>query len=145
MNSVQIEIKTARQEQIIRAFWENLINTRDIARWQALASPDIIFVGSLSSREWKGYDGIAEYAPLMFNRFENFHLKLGAIITEGEKSVVMLTFSGRNTAGLFGNPPCGKQVTYDAVGITTIKQDKIVDVRVTGNVIQILEQIGQTV
>ena len=133
------------QEQIIRNFWDNLINKRNPQVWKALCSPDITFQGSLSTRIWKGYDGIVEYAPLMFNRFDDFSITVGDILTDGNKSAVTLTFSGLNTAGLFGSPPCGKRVTYNAVGIMTVENDLIKEVRVTGNVIQILEQMGHEV
>jgi predicted ester cyclase len=132
------------QEELIRTFWESLINKRD-NQWQQLVSPDITFVGSLSSRKWIGIEGIIEYSPLMFARFENFGIKLGEIITQGNKSVIMVTFGGRNTAGLFGNPPCGKQVNYEAVAVITVNNGKITEVKVTGNVIQILEQVGQQI
>ena len=132
------------QEQLIRAFWDSLINKRD-AEWQSLASPEITFQGSLASRLWTGFDGIIEYSPLMFARFDDFGVKVGDIFSEGNRSCVTLTFSGRNTAGLFGNPPCGKKVTYDAVAIITVENGKIAKVRVTGNVIQILEQVGQQI
>jgi predicted ester cyclase len=137
--------QTLTQEQLIRDFWDNLINKRDAKAWQALAHPDITFQGSLASRVWEGYEGIIQYAPLMFNRFDDFSLKVGDIITQGNKSAVELTFSGLNTAGLFGSPPCGKRVTYNAVGIITVENGKISKVRVTGNVIQIMEQMGHQV
>ena len=133
------------QEQIIQKFWDNLINKRNAAAWQALASPSITFQGSLATRVWEGYEGITQYAPLMFNRFDDFSLKVGDIITQGNKSAVELTFSGLNTAGLFGSPPCGKRVTYNAVGIITVENGLITKVRVTGNVIQIMEQMGHQV
>ena len=132
------------QEELIRAFWNSLINKRD-SEWQKLASPDITFVGSLSSRMWKGFDGIIEYSPLMFARFDDFGVKVNDIFTEGNRSCVTLTFGGRNTAGLFGNQPCGKQVNYDAVAIITTNNGLIEKVRVTGNIIQILEQVGQQI
>lgn len=132
------------QEKLIRSFWDSLINKRDTA-WQNMVTPDITFVGSLASRKWEGIDGIIEYSPLMFARFEDFSLKVNDIFTEGNRSCVQLTFSGRNTAGVFGNPPCGKQVTYDAVAIITVENGKISKVRVTGNIIQILEQVGQKI
>ena len=137
--------KKLTQEEIIHEFWDNLINKRDPQKWQALASPDITFQGSLATRIWEGYEGITQYAPLMFNRFNDFSLKVGDIITQGNKSAVELTFSGLNTAGLFGSPPCGKRVTYNAVGIITVENGKITKVRVTGNVIQIMEQMGHVV
>ena len=133
------------QEQLIRSFWDNLINKRNAAAWQALASPNITFQGSLATRVWEGYEGITQYAPLMFNRFDDFSLVVGDIITQGNKSAVELTFSGLNTAGLFGSPPCGKRVTYNAVGIITVENGLITKVRVTGNVIQIMEQMGHQV
>lgn len=132
------------QQQLVKNFWENLINTRG-EEWKEMVTPDVTFIGSLASRVWEGIDGIIEYSPLMFARFDDFKVHLRDIITEGERSVALLTFSGRNTAGVFGNPPCGKLVTYDAVAVMTIKQGKISKVRVTGNVIQILEQVGQKI
>jgi steroid delta-isomerase-like uncharacterized protein len=137
--------QTQGHEQLIRSFWDNLINKRDAAAWQALTSPDVTFQGSLATRIWQGYEGIIEYAPLMFARFDDFGVKVNDIITEGDRSVVMLTFGGKNTAGLFGTPPCGKQINYDAVGVITVTNGKISKVRVTGNVIQILEQMGHPV
>lgn len=137
--------KRLTQEEIVHEFWECLINRRDAAGWQALAHPSVTFQGSLSSRIWEGYAGITEYAPLMFNRFNDFSIKVGDMITEGNKTAVDLTFSGLNTAGLFGSPPCGKRVTYNAVGIVTVENGKISKVRVTGNVIQIMEQMGHQV
>lgn len=133
------------QESLIRNFWNALINERNAEKWQSLASPNITFQGSLATRIWEGYEGIIEYAPLMFARFNDFGVKVNDIITEGNRSVVMLTFGGKNTAGLFGTPPCGKQINYDAVGIITVEDGKISKVRVTGNVIQILEQMGHPV
>ncbi len=132
------------QEELVRTFWESLINKRDNT-WQSLVSPDITFVGSLASRVWEGIEGIIEYSPLMFARFEDFGLKLGDTITEGNRTVIFIRFGGRNTAGVFGNAPCGKQVNYDAVAVMTITDGLISKVRVTGNVIQILEQVGQKV
>ena len=138
------ENKSLTQEELIRTFWESLINKRD-TKWQELVSENITFVGSLSSRVWVGIEGIIEYSPLMFARFDDFGIKLHDIITEGNRSVLMVTFGGRNTAGVFGNPPCGKQVNYDAVAIIDVENGKISKVRVTGNVIQILEQVGQQI
>ena len=137
--------KKQTQEEIIQEFWECLINKRDTEAWQVISHPTITFQGSLSSRIWEGYEGILQYAPLMFNRFDDFSIKVGDIITQGNISAAELTFSGLNTAGLFGSPPCGKRVTYNAVGIITVENGKIAKVRVTGNVIQIMEQMGHQV
>lgn len=139
-----IDTKDLTQEELVRAFWESLINKRDTA-WQSMVTPDVTFVGSLASRIWNGIDGIIEYSPLMFARFDDFGVKLGETVTEGNRTIIFIQFGGRNTAGVFGNPPCGKQVNYDAVASMTIENGLISKVRVTGNVIQILEQVGQKV
>ena len=147
-NRVRIEKHQSEkeaQETLIRNFWNSLINERNVSKWQALSHENITFQGSLATRIWEGYEGIIEYAPLMFNRFDDFSLQVGEMITEGNKTAVELTFSGLNTAGLFGSPPCGKRVTYNAVGIITVEDGKIAKVRVTGNVIQIMEQMGHQV
>ena len=56
--------------------------------------------------------------------FPEIHVAVEDVITDGDKVVVRLTFSGTHTSPLMGIPPTGKFVTITGIAIDRIETAK---------------------
>ena len=87
-------------------------------------------------------DGFKQYVNLVCSAFPDFHNSVDDLVSENDKVVARLTYTGTHKGELFGIAPTNTRVTYAGVAIFNIKNGEIVDGWVMGDTLSLLRQLG---
>jgi len=87
-------------------------------------------------------EGMKEYHRHYFQAFPDMHLTVDGMIAEGDWVAVYYTGNGTHQGDLLGIPPTGKQVSASAILSLRIMDGKIVEDRLDGDKLGLLQQLG---
>lgn len=95
----------------------------------------------------KNVQGLAAYKAFISEvrgAYTNFHIELDEIITAGNKTVVRLTLSGKNTGKnpTVRTPPTGREIAMPACVVSTWANGKIVEEWVYNDYLGLTYQFG---
>lgn len=95
----------------------------------------------------KNVQGLAAYKAFISEvrgAYTNFHIELDEIITAGNKTVVRLTLSGKNTGKnpTVRTPPTGREIAMPACVVSTWDNGKIVEEWVYNDYLGLTYQFG---
>ena len=105
-----------------------------------ILDPEISFRGSLGQHK-KGYKELGEYVDFIRTAFPDFHNEVIETISQGNRTFARLSYTGTHKGELFGIKPTGRKVQYSGAAVFTIKNDKISEVWVLGDIYGLLEQL----
>ena len=131
---------TEQNKAIVRRFFE-AFEANDVAALNEVLAPNLVAYTHGSpdpqSRELM-LQGIS-----MWNASFETHFTTDEQIAEGDKVATRVTMLAIHNRGAFqGLPPTGKQVENSSVTIERLKDGKIVERRVIGDWIGMLQQLG---
>ncbi|HSF20372.1 MAG TPA: ester cyclase [Vicinamibacteria bacterium] len=126
--------------QLIRRFYEDMWNRFDRTIFPEILDPHISFRGSLGQTK-VGYAQLGEYVDFVRRAFPDFHNEVVETITEGEKTFARLSYTGTHRGELFGIAPTGRRIDYAGAAVFTIRNGKIMDVWVLGDIFGLLAQL----
>jgi predicted ester cyclase/ketosteroid isomerase-like protein len=118
--------KTEEHLQLFTRWFEELWNKKNYAITQELVHPEFTAHGAGGQDIKQGPNGVAEMVRTWHNAFPDGHMTMDDIITEGDLSVIRMTFTGTHMGDFYGVPPCGKVITVTSIGI-----DKVIDGKIT--------------
>jgi len=87
-------------------------------------------------------EGVKQYHRQYFQAFPDMHLTVDGMIAEGDWVAVYYTGTGTHQGELIGIPPTGKQVSASAILSLRIVDGKIVEDRLDGGKLSLLQQLG---
>jgi predicted SnoaL-like aldol condensation-catalyzing enzyme len=87
-------------------------------------------------------EGVKQYHRHYFQAFPDMHLTVDGMLAEGDWVAVYYTGTGTHQGELIGIPPTGKQVTASAILSLRIVDGKIVEDRLDGDKLGLLQQLG---
>jgi steroid delta-isomerase-like uncharacterized protein len=128
---------------LIRRYYSELWNAWSTAALEELISPGIVFRGSIGTTV-KGIEEFKQYVSRIRASFPDFHNHIDELISEGQKVVARLTYTGTHRGELFGFPGTGREVTYQGIAIFQFWEGKIVSGFVLGDTESLKRQISQT-
>lgn len=128
-------------KELIRRFYEEVFNKRNLAALDDFYSPDHVD-HSLPPGLPLGPEGTRQAISVMLSGFPDLHITIEDMIAEGDKVVTRFTTHGTQQ-GMFGNiPPTGKQVAIPTIEITRITGGKIVEDWGLDDRLGMLQQLG---
>ena len=95
-------------------------NKKNYAITQELVHPDFTAHGAGGQDIKQGPNGVADLVRTWHASFPDGHMTMDDIITEGDFSVIRMTFKGTHMGDFYGVPPCGKVITATSIGIDRV-------------------------
>jgi steroid delta-isomerase-like uncharacterized protein len=129
-------------KSLVRRYYFELWNAWSMAALEELISPAIVFRGSIGTTV-RGIEEFKQYVAKIRAAFPDFHNHIEEVISEGDKVVARLTYTGTHRGELFGFPGTGRRINYQGVGIFQFRESKIVSGFVLGDTDSLKRQIAQ--
>jgi steroid delta-isomerase-like uncharacterized protein len=117
---------------LVRLFYEEIWNQWKLDRVDETLASDLSFRGSLGIT-MVGPEAFRRYVETVRAAFPDWHNRIDELIVAGNRVVARLTCSGTHGGGLLGIAPTGRRVSYDAVAIFFIEDERIRSVWVVGD------------
>ena len=121
--------------------FDEVLNAHSLARCDDLYAPDYV-PHSLPPGFSPDREGVKQYHRQYFQGFPDMHLTVDGMIAEGDWVAVYYTGTGTHQGELIGIPPTGKHVSASAVLSLRIVDGKIVEDRLDGDKLSLLQQLG---
>ena len=128
-----------RNKELVRNYLAELdAGNRDILR--EVYAPDFVihFPGSPPM----GIEGVEEMVDTVYTAFPDFTHNIDDILADGDKVIVRLTDGGTHQGEYEGIHPTGKQVSFTAIAIMEIHDDKIVELWEDLDMLGFMQQLG---
>ncbi len=125
---------------LVRRYYEQMWNRWDLSIAEELLAPDLRFRGSLGT-ESEGIRGFCRYARSVWLAFPDFHNEIEDLISEADRVVARLTYTGTHRGEALGLAPTGRHVQYSGIAWFTIEDGRITQVYVVADRLALLEQI----
>lgn len=125
---------------LVERFYHEMWNRFATEVIPEIAHPDIRFRGSLG-QEKRGYQGLSDYVEFIRTAFPDFHNRIVETITEGNKIFARLVYSGTHRGEVFGIPGTGRRFEYAGAAVFTVREDRIAEVWVLGDIHGLLLQL----
>jgi pSer/pThr/pTyr-binding forkhead associated (FHA) protein/ketosteroid isomerase-like protein len=133
--TVRLDSTPVQEQQISKAdehlalftrWFEELWNKKNYAITQELVHPEFTAHGAGGQDIKQGPNGVADMVRTWHKAFPDGHMTMDDIVTEGDLSVIRMTFKGTHSGDFYGIPPSSKQITVTSIGI-----DKVIDGKIT--------------
>jgi pSer/pThr/pTyr-binding forkhead associated (FHA) protein/ketosteroid isomerase-like protein len=120
-------LSTAEEHrQLFTRWFEELWNKKNYAITQELVHPEFTAHGAGGQDIKQGPNGVAGMVSTWHKAFPDGRMTMDDIITEGDLSVIRMTFTGTHKGDFYGVPPSNKVITVTSIGI-----DKVIDGKIT--------------
>jgi predicted ester cyclase/ketosteroid isomerase-like protein len=133
---------TDEHRALFTRWFEELWNKKNYAITQELVDPEFTAHGAGGQDIKQGPAGVAEMVRTWHKAFPDGHMDMDDIITEGEYSVIRMTFRGTHLGEFYGNAPSGKQVKVTSIGIDRVVGGKITEGWGELDMLGMMQQIG---
>jgi len=127
---------------IIRRYYDELWNGWNLGVADAVVATDIRFRGSLGLSV-QGIDAFKRYVETVRAAFPDFHNNIEELVAEDETVVARLIYTGTHRGELFGLAPTGRRVSYDGVALFRVRQGKITNAWVLGDLASLRQQLAE--
>jgi pSer/pThr/pTyr-binding forkhead associated (FHA) protein/predicted ester cyclase/ketosteroid isomerase-like protein len=133
----------AEEHRLLFTRWfEELWNKKNYAITQELVDPDFTAHGAGGQDIKQGPNGVAELVRTWHIAFPDGHMTMDDIITEGEYSVIRMTFTGTHQGNFYGTPASGKPVKVTSIGIDRVVNGKITEGWGELDMLGLMQQVG---
>ncbi|WP_375445323.1 ester cyclase [uncultured Fibrella sp.] len=108
------------------AFFNALLNARDVAFLKTIVTPDVAFRNSLGVTV-NGIDGLTAMMGKMDNTFAGFRIEITEVIAEGDAVFLKATFSGTHSSAFLAPAATNKPFTVPGFARFTVRDGKIAE------------------
>lgn len=133
-------MSTEENKALVRRGYEQL-NKGDIARIDEDFAADVV-VHAPGGQEAHGLEEGKRLIIKMWRAFPDHHETVDDMVTEGDKVVARVTWTGTHQGEFQGIAPTGKQVTFTAITIYRVSGGKIVEIWEEADVLGMVQQLG---
>lgn len=126
-------------QELVKAYYE-MWNSQDFSKVDDLLDPDVRFRGSLDIVA-NGVEGFKEYADMLLKAFPNLYHAIEIAVHENDSAAVYVTYSATHLGQLFDYPPTGKRISYSGASFFHIKNGKIKNINVLGDLNSLHKQL----
>jgi len=113
-------------KNMIRRFWEDVFNKKNLNLIDSLFSNDWIYHGT-AGQEVRGPEGLKQFLTIYFNACPELQARIEDLIAEEDRVVSRVTMRGTHKGDLMGIPPLGKEISITAICISRLSGGKIVE------------------
>ncbi len=128
--------------KLFTRWFEELWNKKNYAITRELVDPEFTAHGAGGQEIKQGPDGVAGMVSIWHKAFPDGHMTMDDIITEGEMSVIRMTFKGTQTGEFYGVPASNKPVEVTSIGIDRVVGGKIREGWGELNMLGMMQQMG---
>jgi steroid delta-isomerase-like uncharacterized protein len=133
-------MSTEQNKALYRRYFEEM-NKQNLAAYEELCAPDYVFHGTGASPDID-LAGIKQLTAAFWTAFPDLHATVDDLIAEGDKVVGRWTGRGTHHGQFMGIPPTGKQVSWTAINIVRIEDDKFVEGWTNSDDLGLMQQLG---
>ena len=127
-------------KELVRLWYERMWNRWDESVFAEILDPAIELRGSLGQAH-RGYRGVAAYMQFVREAFPDFHNEIELLLEEDSRVFAKLRYTGTHQGALFGIEPTGRRITYAGAALFRIRELKIFEVWVLGDLHGLLQQL----
>lgn len=117
---------TEADKRLVRRFYEEVVNTGDVARIADFVSPGCVETDGRDRLE-SGIDGMAEHVRGVRTVYPDLHLTVERQIAEGEWVVSVITARGTHRGEWMGMKPTGRELVFTGVNVDRVVDGRIVE------------------
>lgn len=133
----------AKEHRALFTRWfEELWNKKNYAITRELVDPEFTAHGAGGQDIKQGPDGVAGMVKIWHQAFPDGRMTMDDIVTEGEMSVIRMTFTGTQTGEFYGVPASNKKVVVTSIGIDRVVGGKISEGWGELNMLGMMQQMG---
>lgn len=127
-------------KQIINSYYENLWNKQNKSYVAKLLHEDIVFRGSLNI-ETRGHKEFLDYFDAMIAGIPNLYHSVEIMVAENNFVATRTLYNGTHSAKLLDFEATGNHIVYYGASFFKIKDDKIIDIWVLGDLNSLYKQL----
>lgn len=129
---------TEQNKEIVRRFYEELVNQRKPELAEELISRDFDDHAARGS----GLENFKTLYAIMLRIFPDIQARIEDLIGEGDKVAARVEFSATQAGTFRGFPPVNRRVTFSGMDVFRFKDGKIVERWVQRDFLGMLEKLG---
>ena len=131
----------SENKQLVRRYYEEVVNTGDVGRLAEFISPDYVEVHD-NVRYEVGLAGARDHVLGVRSTYPDLHLKVERQIAETDWVVTIATVRGTHRGVWLGMKPTNKTVEMTTVNVDRVSNGRIVEHGGAANLLQPLLEIG---
>ena len=116
-----------QNKALIRQMVEEVFNKGNFDKVDEYLAPNFVEHEELPPGIPRGREGLKVLTAMMRSAFPDFKATIHDIITEGDKVVIRMTWSGTQKGEFMGIPPTGKSISIGVIDIIRVTGDKGVE------------------
>ena len=126
---------------LIERFYSQVWNRWDEQAARNLLDASLTFRGSLGRRTM-GVEEFLRYVAEVRAAFPDFHNHVHDVLVDGDQAVARLTYTGTHRGAVLGHAPTGNRVEYQGIAWFRVREQRIVESLVLGDVDTLRAQLG---
>jgi len=133
-------MSTETNKTLVRRFYEDLFNQRNLALVDELCSTNHVFHNPPTTL--RGREEFKQLLSLYITAFPDARFTVEDEIADGDRVASRYTFRGTHRGELLGIPPTGKQVTVTGIIINRIVNGKTEEGWLNFDALGMMQQLG---
>jgi pSer/pThr/pTyr-binding forkhead associated (FHA) protein/ketosteroid isomerase-like protein len=134
--------KAEEHRALFERWFEELWNKKNYAITQELVHPEFTAHGAGGQDIKQGPNGVADMVRIWHAAFPDGRMTMDDLITEGDLSVIRMTFRGTHQGDFYGIPASGKSIVVTSIGIDRVVDGKITEGWGELNMLGMMQQMG---
>ncbi len=126
---------------VVRRFYAEIWNHRNVAAAEALLADDLAFRGSLGA-EHDTRDGFLGYVAEVSGALQHYRCDIDTLVADDEGAAARMRFSGRHTGVFMGVAPTGRVVGWSGAAFFGFRDGRIARIWVLGDLAALYAQLG---
>ena len=119
--------------EVVAAFYDRIWNRLDKGAIADLIQPDFTFRGSLGPT-MTGHAAFAGYVDTVTGALAGYRCTILDLLCDGDRAFARMRFEGIHRGPFMGFAPTGKRVEWAGAALFTLRDGKIADLWVLGDV-----------
>lgn len=132
-------------ETLVRRFFDDAINARNLDAFDQFCSPDYVFHGGADPGALGDVHGLAGFKDAVaefFTAFPDLRVEILDVVSSGDKAAVRFRETGTHLGSFIGFDPTGRSVIFAGMGLYRAERGKLVEEWSHDDSRALLEQIG---
>ena len=128
-----------QNKSVVRRFVDDAQCRHDLTAIDELFSPDMIDYSGFCDPPTR--EGARRAFAMMFEAFPDLLVTVRQMIAEGDKVATHKTFHGTHRGTFMGIPATGRQVAFEVIDIVTVKDGKMTEHWMVGDMLSVVGQL----
>lgn len=130
-----------KNKELARRFYEEVFNRRNLHAIDQVCAANVVDHHPMPGQR-SGAAGLEGVLTQFVEAFPDMNFKVEELVAERDFVVARCTMTATHRGPLFGSPPTGQRLTFHALDMVRVQNDKIVELWHYGDEAEILTQIG---